>query len=132
MERFKNWKKPIIKEGKLTKYNWMVQNVKNFELGSQTDIGAFSYFNAKNGIVIEDQVQIGSHVSVYSASTIDKKNGKVILRKNCKIGAHSTIMPGVTVGENSIIGAHSFINKSIPKNVVAVGAPVKVIRKIKS
>lgn len=130
-KRFKNWKKPSVKDGKLTKYNWMVQNVKNFKLGDETDIGAFSYFNAKNGIVIEDKVQIGSHVSVYSVSTIDKKNGKVILKKNCKIGSHSIIMPGVTVGENSIVGAFSFVKNSIPDNVLAFGVPAKVIHPIK-
>jgi acetyltransferase-like isoleucine patch superfamily enzyme len=39
-------------------------------------------------------------------------------------------MPGVTVGENSIIGAYSFVNKDIPANVIAMGVPVKVIKKI--
>lgn len=39
-------------------------------------------------------------------------------------------MPGVTVGENSIIGAFSFINNDVPDNVVALGMPVKVIRKL--
>jgi acetyltransferase-like isoleucine patch superfamily enzyme len=40
-------------------------------------------------------------------------------------------MPGVTVGENSVVGAFSFVNKDIPGNVVAVGMPVKIIKKIK-
>ncbi len=40
-------------------------------------------------------------------------------------------MPGVTVGENSIIGAFSFVNKDIPDNVVAGGVPAKIIKKIK-
>lgn len=61
---------------------------------------------------------------------IDNKKGRMVLNKNCKIGAHSVIMPGVTIGENSIIGAFSFVNKNIPANVVAYGIPVKIIRKI--
>jgi acetyltransferase-like isoleucine patch superfamily enzyme len=130
-ERFKNWKKPKIEEGKLTKYNWLVQNKKNLKLGKKTDIGAFVYINAKKGVAIEDFVQIGSHCSIYSLSTIDNKEGKVILKKNCRIGTHSVIMPGVTIGENSIIGAFSFVNKDIPANVVAFGIPTKVIRKLK-
>jgi len=129
--RFKNWKYPKIKEGKLTKYNWMVQYKKGLKLGKKTDLGAFVYINAKNGVIIGDEVQIGSHCSIYSISTIDNKAGKVILKKNCKIGAHSLIMPGVTVGENSIIGAFSFVNKDIPENVIAFGIPAKVIKKIK-
>lgn len=131
MERFKNWKKPIIKEGSLTKYNWLVQGVKNFKLGNKTDIGAFSYIQARSGVIIEDSVQVGSHCSIYSESTIDNKKGRVILKKNCKIGSHSIIMPGVTIGENSIIGAGSFVNKNIPNNVVVFGTPAKIFRKIK-
>lgn len=129
-ERFKHWEKPIIEEGTMTKYNWLVQGVKNFTLGDKTDIGAFTYIQAKSQVVIEDFVQIGSHCSIYSESTIDDKKAQVVLKKNCKIGTHSTVMPGVTVGENSIIGAHSFVNKDIPANVVAFGIPAKVMKKL--
>ncbi len=128
-ERFKDWKFPEIKENRLNKYNWLVQHVENLELGFKTDVGAFTYINAKYGVTIEDYVQIGSHCSVYSSSTIDNKYGRVILKKNCKIGTHSVIMPGITVGENSIIGAFSFVNKNIPKNVTAAGVPAKIIKK---
>jgi len=128
--RFNKWIQPIIEDGKLTKYNWIVQNSNNFLLGYKTDIGAFTYINAKNGVKIEDYVQVGSHCSIYSISTIDNKEGKVILKKNCRIGSHSTIMPGVTIGENSIIGAYSFVKDSIPDSVLAYGVPTKVIRKL--
>jgi len=130
LERFKKWKKPRIKEGKLTKWNWMVQGVKNLVMGYGVDIGAFSYINSKYVVIIGDYVQLGSHVSVYSENTINDKTGRVILKENCKIGSHSTIMPGVTIGKNSIIGAHSFVNKDIPDNVIAYGVPAKVIRRI--
>jgi len=109
--RFKNWHKPRIVEGKLTKWNWVVQHVNKIKIGKNTDIGAFTYINAQNGVEIEDGVQVGSHCSIYSVSTIDDKAGRVILKKNCKIGSHSVIMPGVTIGENSIIGAFGFVNK---------------------
>jgi acetyltransferase-like isoleucine patch superfamily enzyme len=129
-DRFENWQYPKIEEGKPTKYNWVVQNVVGLKLGYKTDIGAFTYINAKFGVVIEDKVQIGSHCSLYSISTIDNKSGKIILKRNCRIGSHTTILPEVTIGENSIIGAHSLVTKSIPDNVVAVGVPAKVIKKI--
>ena len=54
-----------------------------------------------------------------------------MLKKNCKIGTHSSVMPGVTIGENTIVGAHSFVNKNLPANVIAVGCPVKILRKMK-
>jgi len=127
-ERFKNWEYPEILDGKPTKYNWIVQNVDGLKLGFATDIGAFSYINAKYGVVIEDEVQIGSHCSIYSISTIDNKKGKVHLKKNAKIGSHSTVLPGVTIGENSIVGAHSLVIDDIPDNVIVFGVPAKVIR----
>ena len=130
-DRFKDWEYPKIEEGKLTKYNWMIQNKDGLKLGYKTDIGAFTYINAKNGVIIEDFVQIGSHCSLYSVSSIDDKEGRITLKKNCKIGSHSVIVPGVTIGENAIIGAFSFVNKDIPDNVVAVGTPVKIIKKLK-
>lgn len=129
-KRFKKWRYPKIEEEKLTKWNWMVQHKEGLKLGHETDIGAFTYINAKNGVVIEDRVQVASHCSIYSVSTIDEKKGKVTLKKNCRIGSHSVIMPGVTIGENSIIGAFSFVDKSIPSNVIAAGVPARVIRKI--
>jgi len=130
--RFKEWEYPQIEEGKLTKYNWVVQHKDKLKLGYKTDIGAFTYINAEKGVIIEDLVQIGSHCAIYSVSTIDDKKGIVTLRKNCRVGSHSVIMPGVTIGENSIIGAHSLINKDIPANVVAFGTPVKVIKRIQN
>ncbi len=129
-ERFEDWKPPEIEDGKLNKYNWVVQHKDNLQLGYQTDIGAFTYINAKNGVLIEDQVQIGSHCSIYSISTIDNKEGEVSLKRNCRIGTHSVVMPGVSVGENSIIGAFSYVNKDIPANVVAYGVPAQVIRSL--
>ena len=130
INRFNNWKYPKIEEGKATKYNWLVQNLVGLNLGFNTDIGAYSYINAKHKVVIEDEVQIGSHCSIYSVSSIDNSYGKVVLKKNCRIGSHSTILPGVSIGKNSIIGAHSLVNKSIPDNVLAYGVPAKVIHKL--
>ena len=130
--RFKNWQAPKILEGKLTKWHWLVNHAKNLKLGKNTDIGAFTYINAKYGVALEDEVQVGSHCSIYSVSTIDNKQGKVVLKKNCKIGSHSVIMPGVTIGENSVIGAFGFVNKNVPANVLAMGIPVKIIKKLKN
>ncbi len=128
-KRFKNWKAPKIVHGKPTKYNWLVLYPEGLKLGKNTDIGSFSLIVAKYGVEIGEEVQIGSHCSIYSFSTIDNKKGKVVLKRNCKIGTHSSVMPGVTIGENTIVGAHSFVNKSLPANVVAVGCPAKVIKK---
>lgn len=129
-DRFVNWKYPEFDANGMTKWNWMVQHIEGFKLGNNVDIGAFSYINAKYVVEIEDDVQIGSHCSIYSDSTIDDKQGKVLIKKNAKIGSHSVVMPGVTIGENAIIGAFSFVNVDIPDNVIAFGVPIKIVKKL--
>ena len=124
------WKKPIIKHSKLTKYNYIVQYPKNLKTGKNFDIGTFTYLNCMYGIEIQNNVQIGSHCSIYSNSTIDSTKGKVILKEGCKIGTHSTIMPNVTIGENSIIAAYSFVKNNVPKNEFWAGIPAKLKKKI--
>jgi acetyltransferase-like isoleucine patch superfamily enzyme len=127
-DRFREWKAPVIEEGVPTRWNWVVQGVPGLQLGQRTDIGAFTYINARFGVEIGDEVQIGSHCSIYSLSTIDGKQGKVTIGPKACLGSHSVVMPGVTIGENSIVGAFSFVNKDIPANVVAMGQPAKVIK----
>jgi acetyltransferase-like isoleucine patch superfamily enzyme len=129
-ERFKEWTPPKIEEGVPTKYNWVVQNKDGLTLGHKTDIGAFTYINAKNGVTIEDEVQVGSHCSIYSVSTIDEKEAPVVLKKNCRIGSHSVVLPGVTVGENTVVGAMSLVNKDLPANCLAYGVPAKVVKNV--
>lgn len=126
----KKWVPPTFNESGLTKWLWMVQHPQNLKIGKYVDIGAFTYMNALYGIELEDFVQIGSHCSIYTISTIDGKKGKVVIKKNARIGSHSVIMPGVTIGENSIIGAFSFVDKDIPANVIAFGVPVKIYRRL--
>lgn len=126
--RFDNWRAPVIEHNKPTIYNWVVQYPEGLKLGTHTDIGAFTYINARHGVTIEPEVQIGSHCSIYSVSTIDDKAAPVVLKCNCRIGTHSTVMPGVTIGENAVVGAHSFVNRDIPANALAYGVPARVVR----
>ena len=51
-----------------------------------------------------------------------------ILKRNCKIGSHSVVMPGVTVGENSVVGACSFVNQDVLDNQVVAGIPIRLIK----
>ncbi len=127
--RFTDWKQPTFDKSGMTKWNWMCQYHENLKLGKNSDIGAFTYINAKFGVEIAEDVQIGSHCSIYSYSTIDDKQGKVVIKKNARIGSHSVVMPGITIGENAVIGAFSFVNKDIPNNSLAFGVPVQIKEK---
>lgn len=94
------------------------------------------------GIVIEDDVLIGSCVHLYSGNhTYENPNIPIIdqghdtfrqitLKKGCWVGANVTILAGVTIGENSVIGAGSVVTKSVPARVVMAGIPAKVIKNI--
>lgn len=127
-ERFRDWKPPEFDEKGMTKWNWMCQYHENLQLGDNTDVGAFTYINAKYGVEIREGVQIGSHCSIYSWSTIDNKKGKITIRRGARIGSHSVIMPGVTIGDNAVVAALSFVTTDIPDNATAAGVPAKVLR----
>lgn len=90
-------------------------------------------------IYLDDYVMIGPNVTICTAThPIDpvlrqqqiQYNKPVHLHKNVWVGANAMIMPGVTIGENSIIGAGSVVTKDIPANVIAFGNPCVVYREI--
>jgi len=130
----KTWTKPTYDEDgmnqwywRVIQWYWRVIGIENFKLGERVEIGSFTIIDAKEGVTIEDNVKIGWSCSIFSVSTIDNKNGKIILKKGCKIGANSVIMPGIIVGENATVGANSLVNKNIPANEVWVGTPARKI-----
>jgi len=101
----------------------------------------FAYPNTEEiNIIIEDNVLIGSGVHVYTANhgfgkkDIDVRSQgyfqckKVVIERGAWIGANSIILPGVTVGKYSVVGAGSVVTQNIPENSLAVGNPAKVIR----
>ena len=121
----KQWKTPIHEHKKMTKYNYIVDYPDKLKMGINFDIGSFTYINAEYGVEIQDNVQMGSNCSMYSNSTIDNKKGSVILEENCKIGSHSTVMPNVRIGRNSVIGAYSFVTEDVPRDQTWIGIPAK-------
>ncbi len=125
------WEAPTIVGGVPTRWQWMVQHPEGLTLGRYTDIGAFSYLNAAAGITIEEGVQIGSHCALYSVSSIDGLRGPIHLEAGCSIGSHSTILPGVTVGAGTLVGAHSLLRSDLPAGVLAFGVPAAVVRDLR-
>lgn len=90
-------------------------------------------------IYVGDYTLIGPNVTIATAGhpinpELREKayqfNRSIRIGKNCWIGAGAVILPGVTIGDNTVIGAGSIVTKDIPSNVVAVGNPCKVLRKI--
>ena len=90
-------------------------------------------------IYVGDYTMIGPNVTLASAGhpvlpALREKayqyNAPVHIGRNCWLGAGVIVVPGVTVGDNSVIGAGRVVTKDIPANVVAVGNPCKVLRPI--
>ena len=125
MPRFNDWQYPEIIEGQDTKYGWRVAHVHKFVMGDRVDIGYGCFLQAECGITIEDDVQIGGVTLVYSVNTIDNKRGPVVIKKAAKVGAHCTIMPGVTIGEGAVIGAHSLVKQDVPAGEMWFGIPAR-------
>ncbi len=115
------------------------------EFGFHITIGNNFYANFDcimldgNLITIGDQVLLGPRVGLYTANhAIDAEERiaggccarPITIGNNVWVGANVSIMGGVEIGDNSIIGAGSVVTKSIPANVIAAGVPCKVIRKI--
>jgi len=128
-DRFDTWAMPKIEDGVPTRWGWIVKCPENLALGRNIDIGAFTYIGAHHGVRIFDDVQIGGGCKIYSKSTIDGEWGAVIIRKGACIGANSVVMPGVDIGENSIVGALSMVKSRtrIPANDIWAGIPAKKI-----
>lgn len=93
-------------------------------------------------ITIEDDVMIGCGVHIYVENhkfdrmdipLIEQGHSPskpVLLRKGCWIGANAILLPGVTIGLNSVVGAGAIVTKSVPDGVVVAGNPAKLIKKI--
>jgi len=91
--------------------------------------------NAAAIVEIEEDVQIGPQVTILTVNhnLKDKefiKCAPVHIKKGVWIGARTIILPGVTIGENSVVGAGSVVTKDVPKNTVVVGNPAKIIKVI--
>ena len=90
-------------------------------------------------IYVGDYTLIGPNVTIATAGhpvlpelreQAYQYNAPVRIGRNCWIGAGAILVPGVTVGDNTVIGAGSVVTKDIPSNVVAVGNPCRVMREI--
>ena len=88
-----------------------------------------------DGVTIEDNVFVGPNVTftndLYPRSKQHPAEyAKTLLKKGCSIGANSTIVCGVTIGENAMIGAGSVVTKDVPAGELWLGNPAKFVRKI--
>lgn len=123
---------------------------KHISIGNNVIININCTFVDCNKIEIRDNVLIASNVQIYTVTHSVDVNERIVadwdkssktpyfrtyalpvkIEDNVWIGGGTIILPGVTIGKNSVIGAGSIVNKTIPENCVAVGNPCRVIREI--
>jgi len=124
-------------------------NIREFnEIGDNVSIGTLSviehHVKIRNGVrihtqafipehtILEDGCWLGPNVVITNAKYPKSPNAKKELKeahvkKNAIIGANSTLLPGVIIGEHALVGAGSVVTKNVPDNAVVAGNPAKVI-----
>ena len=125
-----------------TKIGTFVEIQKNAFIGKNCKISSHTFIC--EGVHIEDNVFVGHNVTFINdkhpratnedgsmQSDADWKVVETFIRRGASIGSSSTILCGVTVGENSIVGAGAVVTKDVPPNAVVAGVPAKVIRRLK-
>jgi len=125
-----------------SKVGAFVEIQKNATIGKNCKISSHTFIC--EGVHIEDNVFIGHNVTFINdkyprATTEDgglqtETDWAVVetfIKKGASVGSSSTILCGITVGENAIVGAGSVVTKDVPANAIVAGVPAKVIKKIK-
>lgn len=107
--------------------------VNTIKIGKNVYINTNCLAMARGGIIIEDGVQIAANVQLltnnhdpYARQVLTCK--PIHIKENVWIGAGATILPGVCIGKNAIVGAASVVTKDVPDYAVVVGNPAKIVK----
>jgi acetyltransferase-like isoleucine patch superfamily enzyme len=110
---------------------------KNITLGKRIFMNSGCKFQDQGGVVIGDECLIGHNTVITTLNHDlapsrrgDMHPAPVILGRNVWIGSNVTVLPGVTIGDNAVIGAASVVTKDVPANTVAIGSPARVVRSL--
>jgi acetyltransferase-like isoleucine patch superfamily enzyme len=109
---------------------------KNITIGKNVFFNTGCSFQDRGGIHIGDGLLIGMNVTIATLNhglPLETRNTTYAspVTKNVWIGSNATILPGVTVGDNSVIAAGAVVTKDVPENMVVAGVPAKVVKGIR-
>lgn len=110
---------------------------KNITVGKNVFINACCHFQDHGGVSLDDGCQIGHNVVFatlnHGLAPEDRQTtypAPITLGKNVWVGSNSTILQGVTIGDNAVIAAGAVVTKDVPENTIVGGVPARIIRKI--
>lgn len=110
---------------------------KNITVGKNVFINACCHFQDHGGVSLGDGCQIGHNVVFatlnHGLAPEDRQTTyptPITLGKNVWVGSNSTILQGVTIGDNAVIAAGAVVTKDVPENTIVGGVPARIIRKI--
>jgi len=110
-------------------------------IGAHTWVGPMTLLDGTGGLTIGDYCSISAGVHIYTHDTVKwaltagkaaHAHGPVVIGDCCHIGALSIVVKGVTIGDHSVVGAHSFVNRDIPAYTVVAGVPARPIGKVEA
>jgi acetyltransferase-like isoleucine patch superfamily enzyme len=129
--------------GDESKIGTFVEIQRGVKIGQRVKISSHTFIC--DGVTIEDEVFIGHNVSFINdrfpratnddgslQTDVDWKLETTLVKRHASIGTSSTILCGVTIGENAIIGAGSVVTKDVPDNAIFAGNPARFIRLVKA
>lgn len=108
-------------------------------VGRNTWIGPFTLLDGSGGLSIGDNCSISSGVQIYSHDTVKwavsggsapYEYAPTRIGNSCYIGSQTVVAKGVSVGDNTVVGACSFVNRDLPERTVAVGTPARAIGRV--
>jgi acetyltransferase-like isoleucine patch superfamily enzyme len=130
---------PLLPAGMTADYKQVFDS--RITIGNRVTSTGRLTLGAHRDITVEDDVMFASNVTVsdalhgYETANTPYKYQPmiqiepIVIKRGCWIGENVVIMPGVTIGELSIVGANSVVTKDIPARSIAVGAPARVIKR---
>ncbi len=125
--------------GENCKVGTFVEIQKGASIGNNVKVSSHTFIC--EGVTIEDDVFIGHNVTFindkYPQSTVDgrlREAGEwkcipTLVKKGASLGSSCTILCGVTIGENAIVGAGAVVTKDVPANAMVAGVPAKILKK---